>query len=108
MQVLPVDLVALVGTILGISIVLIPVIGVTARFALKPTAEALSRFFDHQGLTDTVRVLERRLDFQEHQIDALENQLRRLTEGSEFDRKLLEVRRAPEAQAPVDPTGQGS
>lgn len=108
MQVLPVDLVALVGTILGISIVLIPVIGVTARFALKPTAEALSRFFDHQGLTDTVRVLERRLDFQEHQMDALENQLRRLTEGSEFDRKLLEVRRAPEAQAPVDPTGQGS
>ena len=107
MQVLPVDLVALVGTILGISIVLIPVIGVTARFALKPTAEALSRFFDHQGLTDTVRVLERRLDFQEHQIDALENQLRRLTEGSEFDKKLLEARQGPHHPASVDPTEQG-
>ena len=108
MQILPVDLVSLVATILGISIVLIPVMGVTARFALKPTAEALSRFFDHQGLTDTVRVLERRLDFQAHQIDAMENQLRRLTEGSDFDRKLLDARRGSEHPAPVDPTGQDS
>jgi hypothetical protein len=106
MQILPVDLVALVGTILGISIVLIPVIGVTARIALKPTAEALARFFDHQGLTDTVRVLERRLDFQEHQIDTLEGQLRRLTEGSEFDRRLLEARGEAPRPAPSHPTEQ--
>lgn len=107
MQILPVDLVALVSAILGISIVLVPVIGVTARFALKPTAEALSRFFDHQGLTDTVRVLERRLDFQEHQIDTLESQLRRLTEGSEFDRELLEARRDETPVAADTPTDRG-
>ena len=39
MQLEPVNLVALVGTILGISIVLIPVIGITARFALAEGAE---------------------------------------------------------------------
>lgn len=97
MQVLPIDVTALVAVILGTSIVLIPIIGLTARFALKPTAEAFARFFDHQGLGDTVRVLERRIDFQEHQIDALEGKLRQLTEGSEFDRKLLESRQKPTA-----------
>jgi hypothetical protein len=34
MQIQPVDLTALMGTILGISVVLVPVIGLTARFAL--------------------------------------------------------------------------
>ncbi len=95
MQVLPIDVTGLVAVILGTSIVLIPVIGITARFALKPTAEAFARFFDHQGLGDTVRVLERRIDFQEHQIEALESRLRQLSEGSEFDRKLLESRQKP-------------
>jgi hypothetical protein len=107
MQILPVDLVALVGTILGISIVLIPVAGLTARFALKPAVTALSRFFDHQGLEESVRVLERRIDFQEHQIEALESTIRRITEGSEFDRKLLESRErsaTSETDASIDPT----
>lgn len=105
MQILPVDLTALVGTILGISIVLIPVAGLTARFALKPAVTALTRFFDHQGLEESVRVLERRIDFQEHQIESLENTIRRITEGSEFDRKLLESReRSPSTEASIDPT----
>ena len=105
MQILPVDLTALVGTILGISIVLIPVAGLTLRFALKPAVETLTRFFDHQGLQDSVRVLERRIDFQEHQIESLEGTIRRITDGSEFDRKLLESRaRTGSSDAPIDPT----
>ena len=105
MQILPVDLTALVGTILGISIVLIPVAGLTLRFALKPAVSALTGFFNHQGLEDSVRVLERRVDFQEHQIEALEGTLRRITEGSEFDRKLLESRERPDSRgASPDPT----
>lgn len=89
MQILPVDLVALVGTILGISIVLIPVAGLTLRFALKPAITALTRFFDHQGIEESVRMLERRIEFQEHQIQSLENTIRRLSDESEFDKKLL-------------------
>ncbi len=88
MQIMPIDLTALVATILGISIVLIPVIGVTARFALKPTVDALSRFFDHKGLDETVHILERRLELQEHQIEQLESAVRRLTDVSEFHEKL--------------------
>jgi hypothetical protein len=41
MDVLPIDLTALLAIFMGVSIVLVPVIGITARFALKPTVEAL-------------------------------------------------------------------
>ena len=36
MQMLPIDLTEIVAIVLGISIVLVPVIGLTARFALGP------------------------------------------------------------------------
>jgi uncharacterized membrane protein YagU involved in acid resistance len=88
MELLPIDLTGLVATILGISIVLIPVIGLTARFALKPTVEALSRLFDHKGLDETVQILERRIALQEHQIDNLEATVRRLDEVADFNRAL--------------------
>ena len=48
-EILPIDLTALLAVFMGVSVVLIPVLGITARFALKPTVEALSRFFDRKG-----------------------------------------------------------
>jgi hypothetical protein len=105
MQILPVDLVALVATILGISIVLIPVAGLTLRFALKPAITTLTRFFDHQGIEESVRMLERRIEFQEHQIQSLESTIRRLSDESEFDKKLLGSReRSAAATTAPDPT----
>jgi hypothetical protein len=88
MQIQPVDLTALMGTILGISVVVVPVIGLTARFALKPAVEALARVFDSRNLDETVRILERRVELQEHQIEALQGSLNQLTEAREFDRQL--------------------
>ena len=61
MPVLPIDLTALVAVIMGTSIVLVPVIGLTARFALKPTVEALGRFFEGKGTEESVTIVERRL-----------------------------------------------
>lgn len=88
MQVLPVDLTALAAVVLGISTVLVPVIGLTARFALKPTVEALGRLFESRGTNEALQIVERRLDLQEQQIDALQNALRSLNETREFDRQL--------------------
>lgn len=92
MQILPIDLTALVATILGISIVLIPVIGLTARFALKPTVEALGRLLEHKGLDDTINILERRLELQEHMIDSLQATVQELAEST--DRARAAVRDA--------------
>lgn len=104
MQILPIDLTSLVATILGISIVLVPVIGITARFALKPTVEALSRLFEHRGLDDTVHILERRIELQEHQIDALEATVRRLGEVTDFNRELLAPKPGGATSAPDSST----
>lgn len=90
MQIMPVDLVALVSAVLGISIILIPIIGLTARFALKPTVEALSRFFEHKGLDETVQLIERRMSLLEQQIEGLEQGLRRIEEATEFHKALSE------------------
>ena len=42
--VLPIDLTAIVAIVMGMLVVLIPVAGLTARFALKPVVEALARY----------------------------------------------------------------
>lgn len=88
MQVLPVDLVGLVSVILGISVVLVPVIGVTARFALAPAVQALGRVFENRDADEHMRLLERRLEVQEQEIALLTQTVRHLTDGRDFERQL--------------------
>lgn len=88
MQVLPIDFVALVSVIMGISVVLIPIAGLTARYALKPIVEALGRYFEGQGTQESIKIVERRLVLLEHQLDELQGSLNRLVEVSEFDARL--------------------
>lgn len=88
MEILPIDLTSLAAVILGISIVLVPVIGFTARFALNPAVEALSKLFETRGEQDTLHILERRLELQEQEIAMLHQMVRGLHEGRDFDRQL--------------------
>ncbi len=88
MELVPIDLVGLVATIMGISIVLVPVIGLTARFALKPTVEALSRFLDHKGLDETVAIMDRRMSLMEQQIESMDQSVRRIADVAEFHQQL--------------------
>ena len=81
MQVLPIDLTALAAVILGISVVLVPVIGLTARFAFKPVVEALARIFEDRNADETVRMLERRIELQEHELTSLHATVRQLVDG---------------------------
>jgi hypothetical protein len=73
---------------MGISIVLIPVIGLTARFALKPTVEALSRVFEGRARDEAVQILERRVALLEHQVEAMEGSVGHLEEATRFDTQL--------------------
>ncbi|RMH13617.1 MAG: hypothetical protein D6701_12140 [Gemmatimonadetes bacterium] len=84
----PIDLTELVAVFMGISVVLVPIIGLTARFALKPTVEALGRLFEGRGRDEALQLLERRLGLMEHQMEAMEHSLRSLAEVREFDRSL--------------------
>ena len=101
--ILPVDLTALLAVFMGTSIVLIPIIGLTARFALKPTVEALSKFFEKKGSDEAVLILERRMALIEHQMEAIESNVRTLAEAADFDQRL-----ASALQSPARLTGPGS
>lgn len=99
MQILPIDVTALVSVILGISIVLVPVIGATARFALKPVVEALAKVFEARDSEETLRILERRVELQDQEISMLSQTVRNLIDGREFERRLEAP--APESDEPT-------
>jgi len=84
----PIDFTALVATIMGISVVLIPVIGLTARFALKPTVEAFSQFFQAKTAEESVRLLERRMALLESQMENIDASMNRIAQVSEFHHQL--------------------
>jgi hypothetical protein len=82
------NIVGLVAVIMIFSVVLVPIIGLTARFALKPTMEAVSQFFQQKGVEETVRILERRVGLLEQQVEHMEGQLDQVAEVQRFDRQL--------------------
>ena len=95
MQILPIDVTSLVAVVLGISIVLVPVIGLTARYALSPTVQALVKLFDTKSTEEAVRILERRVELQEQEIALLTQTVHALSDARDFDRRLA----APEASS---------
>ncbi len=86
--IMPIDLTALLAVFMGISVVLIPVLGLTARFALKPTVEAVTKFFESRGSDESVKILERRMALMEQQIESIESNVRHLVEIGEFHNQL--------------------
>lgn len=82
------SLVPLAGVVIGGLAVLIPVIGWTARYALKPVAEALAQYRAVQGRDDATLLLERRFALMEDQVQSLERSVRVLAEEAEFRRQL--------------------
>jgi hypothetical protein len=88
MQILPVDLTAIVAIVMGVSVVLIPVAGLTVRYALKPLVESLARVWEVKGMEETLAIAERRISLLEQQVEAMEGSVRHLEAGQSFDRQL--------------------
>ena len=101
--VLPIDLTALLAVFMGISIILIPIIGLTARFALKPTVEAFSRILEAKGSDESISILERRIALMEQQLESIESSVQRIADTAEFDHDL-----AAPAQSPAQISGPSS
>ncbi len=88
MEMFPIDLTAIVAIVMGMLIILIPVTGLTARFALKPIVEAIARMRESQGRAQELQLLEKRLALLEQQMNNVENTVGRLEEERDFHRKL--------------------
>jgi hypothetical protein len=98
MQVLPIDLTAIVAVVLGMLTVLIPVAGLTVRFALNPLVDSLARLLDKRTVEDTVEITERRVALLESQVESLEQTVIQLRDARDFDRQL-------QSPPPPDPIG---
>lgn len=103
MQIMPIDLTSIVAVVMGISIVLVPVIGLTARFALKPLVESMGHFFQSRNVEESVRILERRMALLEQHLESMDSTLTRVAEAAEFHREL---RSGPPGHLPA--AGPGS
>jgi len=97
LDVLPIDLTAIVAIVMGMLVVLIPIAGLTARFALKPLVESFAKLFDIQNVEGALQMSERRMALMEQQVEILEDEVRRLREGRDFDMAL----QAGEAKAQI-------
>ena len=89
--VLPINITELVAVVLGCLMVLIPVAGLTARFAVKPIVEALGRARESTTTNEAVALLERRTALLEQEVQSLAStreQLERLVDELEFQRQL--------------------
>jgi sensor histidine kinase YesM len=86
----PEILIPLVLGTLGILTVLIPIAGLTARFALKPIVEAIARMREVQaGATGReLNLLEQRVSLLEQQYQTLDHSVERIAEIKDFDRQL--------------------
>jgi len=95
LQVEPIDLTALVAVIMGTLTVLIPIAGVTARFALKPLVETVTQCMQAHEANEAMELTERRIELMEQRIDTLEAELRRVREVGELDAALWRSTASP-------------
>jgi hypothetical protein len=88
---MPNELPALLGIFMGSLMVLIPVAGFTARFAMKPIVDSIARLRESGTKNDAVAMLERRMALLEQEVQNLSGireDVGRLVEELEFQRKL--------------------
>jgi hypothetical protein len=96
MMVEPIDIVALTAVILGCLMFLIPIAGLTARFALKPITEALAKGREGGVDREALQLLERRLSLLEqevHSVSDMRGEVTRLVQELEFHKQLAEGQR---------------
>jgi hypothetical protein len=85
-------LIPITAIVMGTLVVLIPIAGATARFALKPIMEAIGKAKETQGRTAELTTLEQRVALLESQFNHMEGTVDRLAEAREFDRQLGDPR----------------
>ncbi|HEX6694025.1 MAG TPA: hypothetical protein VF035_04890 [Longimicrobiales bacterium] len=91
MQVEPINVTATIAVVMGILVVLIPVAGLTLRFAMKPITESLARLREGTLEREKAQLLERRVALLEqelHGLDSIKENVASMLEAAEFQRQL--------------------
>jgi hypothetical protein len=91
----PGDIMGLASILLGSLMLLIPIAGFTARFAMKPIVESLAKLRDSGAKVEAIELVERRLALLEQEVQSVANikdEVTRLVDELEFQRKLAAPR----------------
>ena len=83
-------LIPITGIVFGSLMFLIPIAGITARFALKPIMEAIAkaREMNAGGAGRELSVLEQRVALLEQQYQQLETSVKHISDVTEFEKRL--------------------
>lgn len=81
------ELIAVSGAFLC---VLIPIAGLTARFALKPLIETVAKVMQARQGNEALQLVERRMAALEQEMALMRSELKQVGDGREFYRKLAE------------------
>jgi hypothetical protein len=84
------DIEGIIGVLGGVLLLLIPVAGITARFALKPVIDAFATNLKGRAGNEALQLVERRLALVEQELAALRGEMTQVEESTEFYRKLAE------------------
>jgi len=105
-DVLPIDLTALLAVFMGMLVVLIPIAGLTARFALKPLVDSFGKYMQGQVTEEAVQIAERRIALLEQTVDALQDELHRVRDAQDFDAALRSGDGAPSIPPQTSAAGE--
>lgn len=81
-------LIPILGILVGGMAIVIPVLGFTLRFALKPLVESWTKLREAPLADERLRMMERRVSLLEEQVQSLERDNQRLLEEAEFRLQL--------------------
>jgi len=90
MQVPPIDIVPIVGIIMGTLTILVPVSLVALRFAIKPIAEAIAITRSGGAAQEELAILGKRVAFLEQVVGGMETEVERIGAAQDFESGLLE------------------
>ncbi len=90
-------LIPIVAIVMGMLTVLIPITGLTLRFALKPIAESVAKMRQAEGAGRELSLVVQRVALLEQQIAGMDTSIERLVEADDFRTRL----EAP-AESPPD------
>jgi hypothetical protein len=100
MEIARIHIEAIIAILMGGLCFLIPIAGLTARFALKPIVEVIARGREGNQNKEALATFERRLALLEQEVQSvtgLREEVSRLSEDQEFRRQLAK----PIAKAPA-------
>jgi hypothetical protein len=80
----------IVFALVGGIIILVPLAGLTLRFALKPMVDSVARLMEARSGGAAVDLVDKRVSLLEQELQLLRGEIRQLNDRSEFYDRLLE------------------